>query len=336
MHNPIRVNYGWERTHTGMLAYLTHLWAVSRSSTRNDLSDVLQAFGVGTQGTESLHPRMEYPLPHPRAQADLVVVDDQSRLVALFEVKVDGREGGPHRGSSLHETQRLKAAAQDHFSETEGTQLIYLTLGLSAITRKPREPAFHRVTPDDVVPALTHADLRDPWLLAWAEELDLERQFLTEPWRFEHQLSGRWRKLYSRVVLGHLARMLESAGLLPKSVESDIYSIGPRPDDILNFGAARWPLYMEVNYDGRLSLRANLVEARDPNGLWEEAFAEWSTAFSGAKRGSRPKLNARSATILTMPTGLSYDHDLAILRYPRDMESVGRTVGARLRAFYGQ
>jgi hypothetical protein len=41
-------------------------------------------------------------------------------------------------------------------------------------------------------------------------------------------------------------------------MEATVYMWATRPDTISNFGWSREPLYLEMNYNGRINLKANL------------------------------------------------------------------------------
>jgi len=124
----------------------------------------------------------------------------------------------------------------------------------------PRSDRFTWVRIRQFLKALEAIKKNNPiindWIDAVRQEIALQDNVLTaDRSRVEEYRGGAW-NIY---LLGHLAETLRPLFASSNSVvEMTCYTYGTRPDTILNFGWAKGPLYMEINYNGRLNLKMSL------------------------------------------------------------------------------
>lgn len=94
----------------------------------------------------------------------------------------------------------------------------------------------------------------------WIEEIKHEillqdNVLIADKSHAEEYRGGTW-NIY---LYGHLAEMLAPEFKASKSdVVMTCYTYGTGPDTIFNFGWSQEPLYMEINYSGRLNLKMSL------------------------------------------------------------------------------
>jgi hypothetical protein len=139
-------------------------------------------------------------------------------------------------------------------------------------------------------------------------------------------------------LLGQLAERLAPKFTAESiTVEPTCYPYGTRPDTILNFGWAREPPYMEINYSGRLNLKLSL-DGSEPGR--RDAVEKAIEACRLAKFDPTPTFHptgkiGHSKTVASFEIGLADTGDGA-LRYVHSAEETDRWLLSLLREFYGK
>ena len=325
MANLIRsLGYSLGKVHTGMISYLCEL---HREGNREPFESFLHSLGASVPSGPI--PRREWN------SVDLAVLtrDKEGKEVPkiLFEVKVDDYESGTSQES--YQTVRYASAwpaCEAHF---------FVTLGKGEYYHPPRSDRFTWVRIRQFLKALQAINSPDNVIKDWIEEIKREIELqenvlLADMSRVGDYRSGTW-NIYP---MGQLAEMLK-----PQLANADIdvdmtcCTHGTGPDTILNFGWKRDPLYMEINYGGRLNLKISLdktqpeesrreLVSREIRKLEDLEFAIAPTPHPGGKIGG-------SKTIASFDVGLT--NKAGYLECQPSVEVTIQRLLSILSTFYG-
>lgn len=247
MANLIRsIGYSLGKVHAGMISYLCELY---REGTREPFESFLKALGVSVPSNPV--PRREW------CSVDLAILEKKqdSQMVPriLIELKVDDHE----TGSSPDSYQAVRYAKQWPSCQA----YLFVTLGKGEYYHAPRSDRFTWVRIREFLKALEAIKTQDRFISDWIEEIKHEillqsNVLIADKSHAEEYRGGTW-NIY---LYGRLAEMLAPKFAASNSdVEMTCYTYGTGPDTIFNFGWSQEPLYMEINYSGRLNLKMSLV-----------------------------------------------------------------------------
>ena len=246
MANLIRsIGYSLGKVHTGMISYLCELY---REGNQEPFESFLTSLGVSVPSNPV--PRREWN------SVDLAILeqtkDGQEVPRILIELKVDDHESGENQESF----QTVRYAS---WWPSCGTYL-FVTLGKGEYYHPPHSDRFTWVRIRQFQKALEAIKTKDRVITDWIDEIKREVKLqdnvlLADKSLAEEYRGGTW-NIY---LLGQLAEMLKpqfSANGI--DVDMTCYTYGSGPDTIFNFGWKRKPLYMEINYSGKLNLKISL------------------------------------------------------------------------------
>jgi len=173
------------------------------------------------------------------------------------------------------------------------------------------------------------------WLSEIEREIALQDKVLTaDKSSLEEYRGGTW-NIY---LFGHLAEMLKPQFEASHTdVEMTCYTYGRGPDTIFNFGWAREPRYMEINYSGRLNLKMSLDTSESKESRWalvkqeidkcrQMTFDRSPTYHPGGKIGG-------SKTIASFDVGLINTE--GHLECRKSIEDTKKRIFAVVSKFYG-
>lgn len=242
MANLIRsIGYSLGKVHAGIISYLCELY---REGNREPFESFLTALGVSVPSD---------PIPKREWRSvDLAILDAQAEPLILIELKVDDHESG----SSQESYQTVRYAKQWPSCEA----YLFVTLGKGEYYHAPRSDRFTWVRIRKFLRALEAIKTPDRVISDWIEEIKheivLQDNVLIADKTYEKEYRGGTWNIY---LYGRLAEMLAPKFATSNSgVEMTCYTYGKRPDTIFNFGSSQEPLYMEINYSGRLNLKISL------------------------------------------------------------------------------
>ena len=322
MTNLIRsVGYSIGKIHTGLLAYLCDL---HRDGVRGPLESFLGSVGIAI--TFKPLPRREWN------SVDLAVLDEATRQPRiLVEIKVDDHETGVSEDTYQTNRYATKWPSCDAY--------LFITLGIGECYHEPRNRRFTWLRIRDFLRAVESIKSAGNAVIAdWVEELRREVGVQEAVLRGDRsQLAGYRAGSWNIYLLGQLAERL-APNFADASIDVDptCYPYGTRPDTILNFGWAREPLYMEINYSGRLNMKLSLDGSESARRAAVERAIEWCrtagfdptpTLHSTGKIGD-------SKTIASFDIGLADTGDGA-LRYVHSKEETERRLLSVLKTLYG-
>lgn len=246
MANLIRsIGYSLGKVHAGMISYLCEMY---REGNREPFESLLISLGV---------PVPSNPIPRREWNSvDLVILeraeDGQEIPRILIEVKVDDYESG----NSQENYQTVRYASQ----WPSCAMYLFITLGKGEYYHPPRSDRFTWVRIRQFQKAIKAIKTQDRIIKDWCDEIEreiaLQDNVLTaDKFRVGEYRGGTW-NIY---LFGHLAEILKPQFAVSQiDVEMTCYTYGSGPDTIFNFGWAQEPLYMEINYSGRLNLKMSL------------------------------------------------------------------------------
>ena len=321
MANVIRsIGYSLGKIHSGMICYLCHL---CREGDREPLESFLGSLGI----------RMTFN-PMPRREwnnVDLAILDeDTGHPRILVETKVDDHEAGT--SDSTYQTVR--------YAKTWPSCDAYLffTLGMGEYYHAPRSHRFTWVRIREFLRAVDAIESPDDIVIQWKEEIrrevGLQEAVLrADRTRLSDYRAGSW-NIY---LLGQLVKELVSDFQADSlDIEPTCYTHGTRPDTILNFGWSQDPLYMEINYNGRVNLKISLEGSESVRkAAVEQAIRACQTLpFDTHPVYHRSGKIGDSKTIASFNIGLI--NEGGVLRYTSSVEETRRRLIDILRVFYGR
>lgn len=278
-----------------MLVYLCDLW---NEGEKEPLETFLAQLGVPLGEHRKLRAAREHK------KIDLVVLDaeNDSPIIGI-EMKVDSHEGGGEgvRQTIVHKDRLLPR-----------TPYLYVTLGVGEYYRAPYSEQAQWVRIREfygALKAITDSNtLIDSWREAIGKEIALQDKcFCDDQSRIEEYRNRNW-NLY---LLGHLKESLvESLQGGNSNIDPAVYTAGPAPDTILNFGWSKHPVYVEINDNSLLNLKINIKEQpsrKEKEEHIEKArdhYQERLKEFDPTQNTRRPGHNANSHTIMRFDVGL--------------------------------
>ncbi len=246
MANLIRsIGYSLGKVHAGMISYLCELY---REGNEEPFKSFLNSFDLSVPSNPV--PRREWN------SVDLVILEqtNDGKEVAriLIEVKVDDYESGTNQEN--YQTVR-------YASRWPSCQAyLFITLGKGEYFHAPRSDRFTWIRIRDFEKALKAIKTPDRIISDWLDEIKREivlqdDVLLVNKSRLGEYRGGTW-NIY---LFGQLSEKLKPLFVDNNTdVELTCYTYGAGPDTILNFGWAKEPLYMEINYSGKLNLKMSL------------------------------------------------------------------------------
>lgn len=320
MANLIRsLGYSLGKVHSGLIAYMCDLY---RDGTREPLVSFFGALDV------------QVPLnPVPRREwnsVDLAILDgDNGEPRILVEMKVDDRE----TGDSDDNYQTVRYANRWPSCDA----YLFVTLGIGEYYHPPRSNRFTWLRIRDFLQALETAKAHDDIVKQWAEEVRRkvtlqDAVFRGDRSRLRDYRAGTWNIYFLGQLAAELAPALQTESI---DIEPTCYPWGSRPDTILNFGWARSPQYMEINYNGRLNLKISLDGSQtERHNAVDRAIRECQVIQFGIAPTYHPSGRiGDSKTIASFDVGLASADDA--LRYVHSREETRRRLFELLRVFYG-
>ncbi len=259
--------------------------------------------------------------------------DGQEIPRILIEMKVDDHESG----STPENYQTVRYASRWPSCQA----YLFVTLGKGEYYRAPRNDQFTWIRIRQFQRALEGIKAQDSVISDWLNEVNREillqdNVLLADKSHADEYRGGTW-NIY---LLGQLAEMLRPQFIDGNiDVELTCYTYGPRPDTILNFGWAQEPLYMEINYSGRLNLKMSLdtsVSVDDRREIVKKEIIKCEermkfeippTFHPGGKIGG-------SKTIASFDVGLS-NMDGMLECHP-SIEAVKQRIFSVVNTFYGK
>lgn len=239
------IGYSLGKVHAGMISYLCELY---REGNREPFESFLTALGVSVPSNPV--PKREW------CSVDLAILekiqDGQMVPRILIELKVDDYE----TGSNPENYQTVRYATQWPSCQA----YLYITLGKGEYYHAPRSDRFTWVRIREFLRALESIKTHDTVISDWIEEIKHEimlqnNVLIPDKPHAEEYRGGTW-NIY---LFGKIAEMLTPKFATHKlDVEMTCYTYGSGPDTIFNFGWSQEPLYMEINYSGRLNLKMSL------------------------------------------------------------------------------
>lgn len=326
MANLIRsIGYSLGKIHSGMISYLCELY---REGNEEPFESFLNSFGLSVPSNPI--PRREWN------SVDLAILEQTKNGEEvpriLIEVKVDDHESG----SNEENYQTVRYASRWPLCQA----YLFITLGKGEYYHAPRSDRFAWIRIRDFEKAISSIKTKDRIISDWLDEIRREIVFqkdvlLANKSRVDEYRGGTW-NVY---LLGQLAEKLKLRFIDSNTdVELTCYTYGSGPDTILNFGWAKDPLYMEINYSGKLNLKMSLdisvsIETRR-NIVKQEiskcermSFEVLPTFHPGGKIGG-------SKTIASFDVGLS-NKDGVLECYP-SLEAVNEKIFSTVNKFYSK
>ncbi len=326
MANLIRaIGYSLGKVHVGMISYLCEIY---KEGNAEPLESFLGCLGVKVPSDPI--PRREWN------SVDLAILerneDGQEIPRILIEVKVDDFESG--QDQAHYQTVRYAS----RWPYCQG--YLFITLGKGEYYHPPRSNRFTWVRIRQFQKAIEAIKTKDRIINDWLEEVRREialqdNVLIGDKSRANEYRPGTW-NIY---LYGHLAERLRP--LFAENnvdVEMTCYTYGTGPDTIFNFGWAREPLYMEINYNGRLNLKMSLDKSEAESSRREQVkqeiekcqkmqFVITPTFHPGGKIGG-------SKTIASFYVGL-FNKD-GLLECQPSIEETQKNIYSIVSTFYGK
>ncbi len=261
MANLIRsIGYSLGKVHAGMISYLCEMY---REGKKEPLESFLTFFGIKVPSN---------PISKREWNSvDLAILehgeDGQETPVILIEIKVDDHE-------SLRQEVYQTVRYASHWPSCQA--YLFITLGKGEYYHPPRSDCFTWIRIRQFQKAIEAIKTTDRIIADWLDEVrrEIELQdnvLIADKSHAKEYRGGTW----NIFLFGHLAEILKPIFASNNiDVEMTCYTYGNRPDTIFNFGWAREPLYMEINYSGRLNLKMFLDTAMSENSRWERIKQE--------------------------------------------------------------
>jgi hypothetical protein len=307
-----------------MISYLCEMY---REGNREPLESFLACLGVKVPSNPI--PRREWN------SVDLAILecgeDGQETPAILIEVKVDDSE----TGSSQEHYQTVRYASRWPSCQA----YLFITLGKGEYYHPPRSDRFAWVRIRQFQKAIEAIKTKDRIISDWLDEVRREivlqdNVLIADKSRAAEYRGGTW-NIYLFGQLTETLKPLFAANNI--DVEMTCYTYGSGPDTIFNFGWAREPLYMEINYSGRLNLKMSLDTAESENSRRERVkqeidkcqqlpFAISATFHPGGKIGG-------SKTIASFDVGL-INKD-GYLECQPSIEDTKQSIFSVVSTFYG-
>jgi hypothetical protein len=246
MTNLIRsMGYSLGKVHVGMITYLCELY---REGNKEPFESFLSSFNLSIPSSPI--PRREWN------SVDLAILEKsdsgQETPNILIEVKVDDYEGG----SNQQNYQTIRYASRWPSCQA----YLFITLGKGEYYHPPRSNRFTWIRLRQFQKAVNAIKTLDNAITDWLNEINREialqdNVLVADMSRLDEYRAGTW-NIY---LFGKMVEIIIPQFDASKTdVEPTCYTYGTRPDTILNFGWQQEPLYMEINYSGRLNLKVSL------------------------------------------------------------------------------
>lgn len=305
--------YSNGKLHTGVLAYACDLY-------NEGIDGPLRTF-LGNHAA-ALGPRVYYRREWRNMDLAIFADDGREDLVAIVEMKVDDFDSWS-ASLGTYQTERYRAAIAKEFEE--GVAFIYITLGTGEFGPAPSDGWEWR-TLEQANRWASKWRAKDAVLGAWQEALQFELTLRDHC--FRHDLAARsWipHVRWNLYVFASLIRELRRDRELMRRVGLEAYTVGRRPDTILNFGETYEGVYLEINYDGFLNLKidlANTPEASRERRI-REASREWRDALEEFHPQPPDRVRpGKSRTLAKLDVGLRKDGNH--ITYKRDASYTAR------------
>lgn len=238
------VGYALGKVHTGILCYISELF---NEGHRAEAETLFAALGV-------------FNLP-PRLKAqrewngiDLVISDNSTNAaICMIEIKVDDHEHTA-RGTKEWQTVAYTALLPDCKAR------LFVTLGAGEYYHDPRGPQFQWVRIREFYKSLCAMNTSDALVRSWIDAIGQEIRLQDSAAAGNMSLRDKYRTgTWNIYFLGQLKEASLSTAFPGRSdIDATAYMYGTRPDTILNFGWIDEHLYMEINNNGRLNLKATI------------------------------------------------------------------------------
>ncbi len=255
------IGYSLGKVHAGMISYLCEMY---REGNKEPLESFLAFLGIKVP-----------PNPISRREwnsVDLAILerreDGQETPEILIEVKVDDHESG----LTPESYQTVRYASQWPSCQA----YLFITLGKGEYYHSPRSDRFTWIRIRQFQKAIEAIKAKDRIIVDWLDEVRREivlqdNVLIPDKSRSEEYRGGTW----NIFLFGHLAEKLKPFFATNNiNVEMTCYTYGNGPDTILNFGGAREPLYMEINYSGKLNLKMSLNKVESEHSRRERVKEE--------------------------------------------------------------
>ncbi len=328
MANLIRcLGYSIGKVHTGMISYLCELY---REGNKEPFESFLTVLGVDVPNNPV--PRREWN------SVDLAILEQKQdghlKPLILIELKVDDYESQSNSGS--YQTVRYSNMWPSCCDK------LFITLGKGEYYHAPRSNKFKWVRIREFLKALEAIKNKDKVINDWIEEIKheillQENAFIGDKSHAADYRGGSW-NIY---LFGHLKEMLSPQFLKSKlDVVMTCYTYGSKPDTIFNFGWSQTPLYMEINYSGRLNLKMFLDKSKSKDARREDVKREIRNceklSFDIAPTFHLGGKIEKSKTIASFNIGLSdIDKDGFLLCQP-SIDQVRENIFSVVKTFYGR
>jgi hypothetical protein len=246
------IGYSLGKVHTGLIAYLCDLY---RNGDVAPLTSLFKSLGITIP---------QSPVAKREWQSiDLAIFDgDATSPSILIEMKVDDHD---------HPTKKWIGANQETGPQTDiyarafpdCNDYLYITLGLGDYYRAPYGKRFRWVRLNEFAQALKQIKVAGSIIEDWKNAVHTEGRLHECVRRNDRSCLAEYRTgAWNICFLGQLKEAFEETSRFT-DVDATCYMCGTGPDTILNFGWSKHPIYLEVNYSGRLSLKASLAEFAD-------------------------------------------------------------------------
>ncbi|MEX2491138.1 MAG: hypothetical protein WD425_05190 [Nitrospirales bacterium] len=321
MANLIRsIGYSLGKVHSGMINYLCEMY---REGNREPLESFLGFLGIKVPSNPI--PRREWN------SVDLAILEgsenDQGVPAILVEVKVDDFESG----SSQDGYQTVRYAARWPSCQA----YLFITLGKGEYYHPPRSDRFTWVRIRQFKKAIEVIKTNDCTIADWLDEVRreilLQDNVLIADKSHEGEYRGGTWNIY---LFGHLAEILKPLFADENiDVEMTCYTYGSGPDTIFNFGWRRKPLYMEINYSGRLNLKISLDAAIEAERIEQEIDKCQKLPFAISPKFHRGGKIGSSKTFASFDVGL-INKD-GYLECQPSIENTKQKIFSVVSTFYG-
>jgi len=320
------IGYSLGKVHVGMISYLCELY---REGNREPFESFLTSLGVSVPSN-----------PVPKREwytVDLAILekkDGELKPSILIELKVDDYEtgSGPENFQTVYYATKWRSCQA----------YLYVTLGKGEYYHAPRSDRFTWVRIREFLRALESIKTHDRIISDWIEEIKHEimlqdNVLIPDRSHAEEYRAGTW-NIY---LFGRIKEMLAPKFAAENlDVEMTCYTYGSRPDTIFNFGSSQEPLYMEINYTGKLNLKMSLdtsesVDTRREIVKREIANCEKLPFTISPKFHPGGKIGA-SKTIASFDVGLVNKDDLLECRPSISIDDVKENIFSVVKTFYGR
>lgn len=331
--------YSLGKVHTGMLAYLCDLYREGRKAPLVALFQVLSI----TLPDRLIGVR-ERTIGH-RQRLDFAIIDESSNdVIVAIEVKVDDHETGANPPQTCRYAETLK----------DTPHCLFVTLGNGEYFREPHaKDKFKWIRLKlflEAVSAAARAMPDNQLIQDWADALRSESSRREAVSRNDRLIAKTFRAAsWNITFLGQLKELLSAQGTVPL-VDMTCYTLGSRPDTILNFGWSRFPVYAEINYSGKLSVKVALWPQPNEPAIGQDIRAlsefEKEERFEAAAKKTRNALpdiagkyekyyqGCRSLTVFSADIGILVASGL--MQHADGPDLTARRVGDTVKRVYSR